>query len=343
MFVRTTRQETSTVSPLRRKRVATGIALLLGLSLTACSSATGDDGSGINSSTNADLQTVKVGSIPTLGLGLLKVGEQQGFFADEGLQLDITPVDSGPTVITGLVAGQYDVAYTAYAPPLLAIAGGQDLRLVYNLGGLGPKGTNGAIVVAKDSAITSWKDLAGAKLGINAPRSVLVLWAQAAIAADGGDASGLELTPLPFNQIADNVASGKLDAGFLVEPYLTQALAKQGDKLRSLGDPAAATFAEGSPGAGVITSASTAENNAELITKFTAAMDKTVAYGNEHLDEVRTAGADLVGLSSEDAEKIYLGSIDPQINAADFEPLVTAMKKFGWVTSDIDLGTFVNQ
>lgn len=331
------------MSPLRRKHIAAGIALLLGLSLTACSSATGDDGSGTNSSTSTGLETVKVGFVPTLGLGLLKVGEQQGFFADEGLQLDITPVDSGPTVITGLVAGQYDVGYTAYAPPLVAIAGGQDLRLVYNLSGIGPDGTNGAIVVAKDSSITTWKDLAGAKLGTNAPRSVGVLWAQAAIAADGGDASGLELTPLPFNQIADNVASGKLDAGFLVEPYLTQALTKQGDKLRSLGDPAAKTFAEGSPGAGVITAASTAQNKAETIAKFTAAMDKTVAYGNEHLDEVRTAGAALVGLSSDDAAKIYLGTIDPQVSATDFEPLVASMKKFGWITTDIDLDKFVNQ
>ncbi|MCT3012708.1 hypothetical protein EFN05_11825, partial [Propionibacterium freudenreichii] len=50
-----------------------------------------------------------------------------------------------------------------------------------------------------------------------------MLWIQAAIKADGGDPSTLQIVPLPLNQIADNVAQGKLDAGSVTEPYLTQA------------------------------------------------------------------------------------------------------------------------
>ncbi|MGC3995005.1 MAG: ABC transporter substrate-binding protein [Propionicimonas sp.] len=329
-----------------RRNFLGGTLALSALALVGCSTASADDGSGTRSSASpagAGLQTVKIGIVPTLELGFLTIGEQQGYFSAEGLQLEVTPVDSGPNVITGLVAGQYDLGYTAYAPPLVALAGGQDLRLVEHLGDIGPKGTNGGILVAKDSPITSWKDLAGTKFGTNAPRSFGVLWVQAAIASEGGDPSTLELVPLPFNQIADNVASGKLDAGLALEPYLTQALKTQSNKVRNLGDAATAAFAEGTPSGGIFTSANTLTSKADLISRFRAGLEKSIAYGNEHLDDVRAAGATLSGLSSEDAATIRLDKIDTSVTAADFEPLLAAMKKFGWITTDIDINTFLGQ
>lgn len=323
-----------------------GLALASSLALAGCSTtAIGDDGSGAakaaSTSATAGLDTVKIGVVPTIDLGFLTVGEQQGFFADQGLQLDITAVDSGPNVITGLVAGQYDLGYTAYAPPLVALAGGQDLRLVEHLGDLAADGENGGVLVRKDSTITRWRDLEGAKLGTNALRSFAVLWVQGAIAADGGDPSKLELVPLPFNQIAENVASGNLDAGISLEPYLTAAL--KSDDLRNLGDAAAVAFKPGTPSGGILTAASTLESKADLIARFRTAFAKTVEYGNAHLDEVRTAGATLSGLSAQDASLLPLDPIDTSVTAADFEPLVAAMKQFGWIQGDVDIEKFLGE
>lgn len=331
--------------PSLRRLVALATVAASALAMVACTTTGADDGSGAKStasSTDNGLQTVKIGIVPTLDLGFLTVGEEQGYFAEQGLALDITPVDSGPNVITGLVAGQYDLGYTAYAPPLVAVGSGQDLRLAEHLGGIAAKGENGGIFVRKGSGITRWKDLEGAKFGTNAPRSFGVLWLQKAIADDGGDPSKLELVPLPFNQIADNVASGKLDAGLGLQPYLAQGL-KQHSNLTDLGDAAAAAFAPGTPSGGIFTAATTLAAKPEIFTKFKAAFTKSIEYGNAHLNEVRAAGATLSGLSAEQAALIPLQKVDTDVTAASFEPLLAAMKKFGWISTDIDINKFVGQ
>ncbi|CEH05031.1 ABC transporter substrate-binding protein [Propionibacterium freudenreichii] len=318
-------------------------ALLLVLT-SACSAST-DDGSGTRANAGASastqLQTVKIGAVPTLILGFLQVGEQQGYFAKQGLKLDITPADSGPNIISSLAAGQYDLAYTAYAPALVAVAGGQDLRLVDHLDNVSAAGHNAGLLVKSDSPITRWKDLEGKKIGANAPRSQLVLWIQAAIKADGGDPGTLQIVPLPLNQIADNVAQGKLDAGSVTEPYLTQA--HNSPALRDLGDPATAGFSQGTPSGGVFTSEKTLQAKSDVITKYRAAFAQTIDYANGHVDEVRAQGAKLVGLSDAAAKTITIDPISTDVKAQDFGPFVKALTELGWTKTDVDIERFLSR
>lgn len=331
------------LSRARSRALAVVAAAVLSLGLASCAVETpgGATSGGTASGAPTELTTVNLGIVPTLSLGVLTVGEEQGFFADEGLKLNIVPVDSGPNIIAGLVAGQYDAGFTAYVPPLLAVGNGQDLRLIVSLGGTGADGENGGVLVRADSGIETWADLAGVSLGTNAPRSALVLWAQGAIAADGGDPSGLELVPLPFNQIAEKVNSGEIKAGVTLQPYEAQALSAFGE-LKNLGDPAAQWLPEGTPSGGLFTSAKTATEKADLIDAFARAVKKSVEYGNANLDEVRTAGAALAGLSAADAELVPLRPFDTAVDADSFAPLLKGLKDFGWVENDIDLTGFLS-
>ena len=135
---------------------------------------------------------------------------------------------------------------------------------------------------ARDSGITSWKDLAGKKIASNAPRSLFSLTVPAAIAADGGDASGIEIVPLPFNQIAKAVADGQVDAGVSLEPFLTAGLSEY-PELTDVGDSIAAVLPEGSGSGPYFTSVATGEAKRAAIDAFAAVMAKTIAYANEHL------------------------------------------------------------
>lgn len=332
----------SVTKPHMRVVFATFAAALLTV-VTACGSSA-DDGSGTSADATepaAELETLSLGVVPSLSLGLLQVGEDQGFFADQGLELDITPADSGPNVITGLVAGQYDLGFTAYAPPFVAVGGGQDLRLVSPIDTHGGEGENGGVFVRGDSGITSWADLEGVTLGTNAPRSLAVLWVQGAIASEGGDPSTLELVPLPFNQIAENVNSGSLEAGISLQPYLNHGLA-QFDELENLGDPATTFLPEGTPSAGVFTSAETFEAKADAFERFQVAVQETIEYANNNLEEVRAAGAELTGTSEEDAAEIPLVAFNADATAEDFAPLIDALLEFGWIENELDIDTFLS-
>lgn len=321
--------------------VITALALLLAACGTNSTATAGNTGSATSAPDDTPAAaTVTVGVVPSLALGLLKVGEAKGLFADQGLTLKYVNVDSGPNVVTGVVAGQYDVGYTAYAPPVLAVAGGADLTVVSNVDTTGPDGTNGGVLVRKDAGITTFKDLAGKKIATNAPRSLLSLTVAAAITKDGGDASGISLVPLPFAQIGKAVADKQVDAGVILQPFQSAALAAYPD-LTNLGDATAQALPEGSPSGVLFTSEQTEEAKQDVIDRFRTAVAASITAANADLDAVKVAGAPLAGLTAEQAKALPLSSFSAEISAADLEPLTTLMVTYKWVPAAPDLSGFI--
>jgi NitT/TauT family transport system substrate-binding protein len=326
--------------PLARALVA--LALLLGLATAGCGSSedlTSNDNAQAASG-GQKTQTIVLGAVPTLELGALTLGQQQGFFDQQGIRLEIKNVDSGPNVVTGVVAGQYDVGSTAYAPPLLAAGQGVPLKLVSNAGTVGPEGTNGGVLVEAKGGITRWRDLAGKKIATNAPRSLLSLVIPAAVKKDGGDPSGIRIVPLPFNAIGKAVASGQVAAGAVLEPFQGAAL-KQYPSLRNLGDATYEVLPQGSPGGVYFTSAKTQGAKADALARFKRALQASLEYANEHVDETKAAGAPLAGLRPEDARKLPLGEFSPRMPATGLDPLVNLMIEFDWLKDRSGVQEFV--
>ena len=69
-------------------------------------------------------------------------------------------------------------------------------------------------------------------------------------------------------------------------------------------------------------------------------MAKTIAYANEHLDEVKAAGAPLAGLTPEQAAALPL-TRSTEVSQADLQALIDLMITFGWITSAPDLSSFL--
>jgi ABC-type nitrate/sulfonate/bicarbonate transport system substrate-binding protein len=309
------------------------VASTLAASLTGC-------GASEPTADAATPQALTVGVVPSLELGLLTIAEEEGLLAEAGLELDIVPVDSGPNVITGVVSGQYDLGYTAYAPPLLAVAEGAPLIAVSSTGTLGPDGANGGTVVRSEAGYQRFADLSGVSLGTNAPRSLFSLTLPASVDADGGDGSDIELVPLPFNEIGQAVADGQVDAGVLLEPFLSQALEEYPD-LVNLGDPSAPVLPQGSPQGLYLTSETTARDKAEAMAAFRDVLAEAIEIGNADLEAVKVAGAPLAGLDPELARALPLEPFDTTVSAESLQPLVDLMLEYDWITEAPDLTTFL--
>ena len=112
---------------------------------------------------------INFGYVPTLDMGMVQLGIDEGIFEAHGIEVNLTPVDGGPAIISGIIAQEFDVGYVAYAPPLLAVAAGQPVQVVSNVALRGPPGANAEIIVSSESGITDFTGLSGKKLATNAP------------------------------------------------------------------------------------------------------------------------------------------------------------------------------
>ena len=58
----------------------------------------------------AELRTVRLGYIPVMIFAPIYVGIERGYFAEEGLKLELTPLQGGSDLVVQLAAGNFDVA-----------------------------------------------------------------------------------------------------------------------------------------------------------------------------------------------------------------------------------------
>lgn len=318
-----------------------GVLAAAALSITvvaACSSPS--EGAAPSGSSSSGSNTLKVGVVPGPDIGLLSVPEVQKMFADKGVTLEVSSVQ-GPQVVTGVVSGQFDIAYAAYAPPILAMAAGTDLRLVSGLSAFGPEGHNGATLVKKGSGINTWEDIAGRKVATPSPKSLSALTLQAAIGKAGGDdTKKLQIVPLPQAQVAKALDAGDADVADLVEPFASEALSTYPD-LQDIGDSKAYVLGSGGPFTGFFTTAKVSQSKAGPIAAFKAALEEAIAFGNANPDLVKKAGAKQAGLTEEVALTLPDSSYKSAVTVSGLQPLVDAMVAQSWVPKAPDLAKFV--
>ncbi|MGW3963127.1 ABC transporter substrate-binding protein [Amycolatopsis sp. NPDC005003] len=193
------------------RAVLTGLLALL---LTGCGALGGS-----SSPPAAKLRVSMMATIDTAPFWLAKDG---GYFQREGLDVSTTEAATGQASLTKLISGEADIAYSSYTPFFLARSKGTaDIRLVADASSAGPRATG--VVALPASGIRSVADLAGKRIGISAPNTIADTLTKSVLADNHVDASGVKWVPLPLPNTAAALKNGDIDAGFLTEPYITQA------------------------------------------------------------------------------------------------------------------------
>ena len=179
----------------------------------------------------AQADTVRIGYQKYGTLVLLKAkGTLEKRLAEQGVDVQWTEFPGGPQLLEGLNVGSIDFGVTGETPPVFAQAAGADLLYVaYEP----PAPTSEAILVPKDSPITSVKDLKGKKVVLNKGSNVHYLLVRAL------EDAGLKYTDIQtvFLPPADARAAferGSVDAWVIWDPY--QAAAEQQLHARTLRD-----------------------------------------------------------------------------------------------------------
>ncbi len=172
-------------------------------------------------------QTMKFADVPSIALAPLYVGLEQGYFAAEGLDLQLEPVAGGADAVAMLGTGQLDAnAGAVSAGTFNALQRGVDIRIVAPMSFLPAKGGASPLLVRKDLAdqVHSPADMKGRKVAINVRGGANEYLLTKALARGGLTLDDVEVVILPFPDVPQALAQDAVDFAIPAEPFATRAI-----------------------------------------------------------------------------------------------------------------------
>lgn len=234
---------------------------------------------------------IKVGVVAINSTGALQYAIDKGIFAKNGLNVtEVVVFPAPPPGIAALASGGVQFTYTPTIPAINAYEnGGVDLRIVapadgYSRALLAKAKRDPKVAAALDdtgvcaspsAGISRWRDLVGKTVAVPARGAQAEVTIVAAVKNDGGDPTKINWTTLPPGQAVDAAKSGRIDAGFTVEPFVTECVT-QG--LVNVGRPGVEFF-DTETAIGVwVTTAPYAKANPKVVEGFQKSMFEVHQY-----------------------------------------------------------------
>ncbi len=320
-------------------------AAAIALGLTACSggSLDGGDTAPSENTGSTELTKVIVGVLPIAPAAAVQLGIDEGIFEKHGLDVELQLGDGGAALLPAVSSGSMQFAVGNPLSVLTAASQGLDMRIVSgysrnneSVGDDEDKSPSG-ITVRADSGITSWKDLEGKTVAINALNTQGDLGTKARVEAEGGDPSKVKFIEIPFPDQLAQLEQGNIDASWTPEPFLSKARATDG--VAFLGDPLRAI--DLLPTMVTFTSGSYADANPEVVEAFRAAITETAAAAMADEEAFRSAVVAHTGMDAGVVEGINLEFISGDLDPSVIEKLAALALKFGFIENEPDLSKVI--
>jgi NitT/TauT family transport system substrate-binding protein len=307
-------------------------ALLIAGALVAATTACGTS-TPAPSSPASGPDNVGVGVIAIVDVAPIYLGKEKGFFSNRNINLTLTTAQGGAVIIPQVIARQFDFGFSNVVSLLLAQSRSLPVKVVSN----GNNSTGSASadfggLIVKNPAITSAKDLEGKKVATNTLNNIVDTTTKEIVKKAGGDPSKVSFVELAFPDMAAALDTDKVDAIFVVEPFLSAAKAKGWKQI--------GTYADVDPKLCValyFTSQALATSNPDLVKRFGDAMKESLAYADSHPDEVRAVLASYTQITGDAAKTLILPKWPAEIDTAAISKLADLSVTYGLLTAKPDL------
>ncbi|GAB4087118.1 ABC transporter substrate-binding protein [Myceligenerans cantabricum] len=309
--------------------VAAGAAVAL--TLAACS---GGEDQPEPAGGGGGLTEVTVGVIPIVDVAPIYLGQEQGFFEDQGLDLNLELAQGGAAIVPAVVSGEYEFGFSNVTSLLVGVSQGVPLKVV-GPGNFttGESGNDfGGVVVGADSDIKDAAGLEGATVAVNTLNNIGDSTIRDVVAEAGGDPSKIDFVEMGFPDMPAAVANGDVDAAWILEPFLTIAQ-DQGAELVS------SNYAETDPElmiAAYFTSEQLVAEDPETLEAFQAGLTESLTYAQEHPDETREILDGYTEIDPEVKESMVMPRFDTEMSADSFRTLADLALEYGLVEEELD-------
>ena len=257
-----------------KKLMAVLLALVMVLSLAACgaepeaSIATAEKDAEAKPAEQAqELTKISVAYMPNWGaLWAVATADAKGYFAEEGLDIDLVVFEDGPTEIAAMESGAIDISYIGPGAHKLCSTGNAQVFLLQHL-------DQGDFIIGLNG-VKSLEDLKGKKVGYaagTASETILIN----ALDSVGLTMDDIEALSMDATALTTAALSGSVDAVSAWNPFAITILAEAAGAVQLANNVDFPSMV--SPGSWVVNPKWAAENH-DIMVRFTRAMYKGMDY-----------------------------------------------------------------
>ena len=267
---------------------------------------------------------VRIATIP-LGTGMEpNIAMEMGFYKRAGLDATVQTIANGAQITAGVVSGSIDIGFSNLLSVAQAFERGIPVVVLFPGGLALADEPNGAIMVAKDSGITSGHDLNGKTIGIPGLGNMTQLGPMAWIDQHGGDSKTAHWVEIPFAALAPAIAQHRIDAAYIAEPFLTPAKAAN----RILGNPLDAISPRFASSAWFATK-EWAAAHPEVVARFISATTETARWAKSHQRETIPLMAKYLKVPEAELTRLPPNTYSDAFVVSEFQPLLDTAAKYG--------------
>jgi NitT/TauT family transport system substrate-binding protein len=277
--------------------------------------------------------------IPIADVAPLYLGMREGFFEEEQLTIEPQLAEGGAAITPAVLSGDFQIGFSNTISLLIAASEGLPVQIITQ-GVLGGKDESEAwadLLVLKDGPIKEPTDLEGKTIAVNTLNNICEVTIKASLEKDGVAVDTLKFTEVPFPDMNAALEQERVDAACVVEPFVSQGKAGAARGInpfyvRTAPDLTVATY---------FTSTQYAEENADVVDRFTRAMNKSLEFAQSNPDAVREVLLDYTEIPPEAAEQIQLPVWRTDLNEPTIELLAELSEKYGLIEEQPDLDELI--
>lgn len=269
----------------------------------------------------AEPVAIRLASSPADGIVPVLYAEQRGLFAKAGIDVNTVKMGGG-AVLSGVIGGALDLGKSSVVSIILAHAHGIPLKIVAPSAVYDPKTPDAVLGVKSDSTISSAKDLVGKAIAVSTLGDISEVALRSWFAKNGVDPSGVKMVEISISATGPAVESGRVDAGVLIKPFITDAVDSGRERvLAPVYGAIAPRFLESVYYGNV----AYLDSHRDAILAFKRVLDESSRYVNHHL--VATSGllASFVGMDPERAAHVSRIITAESLDPRDIQPVIDAM------------------
>lgn len=328
---------------VRRPTVLLTIMATVLATLSGCGLLGGSSGDDAGPTDKVEKSKVRLGLLPVVDVASVHLAIQEGYFRQEGLDVETINIQGAGAAIPSLVSANatYDIVFGNYVSFFNSEAKGiaqsvEGLKFIAD--GYVAKPNTWMVLAGPTSAAKKVTDLPGKKVAVTTKQSLAEVSIRSVLKVNGVDANQVTFVEMPYTDMGAALAANRVDAALLAEPFITQAAKDHGAV--PLFDAASGPTAE-LPIAGYGTTGKFARENPKTVAAFQRAFAKGQEAAGTDRSKVEKLLPGYAKIDPQTAALVNLGGFPSRLEATRLQRIPDLMLEFGMLQKHIDAKTMI--